>query len=465
MKLSKRVSAGVLWGVGAVLTGVLLFDIFQDWLGQGEPLASTLLENSPPLALSLSFLYATYWLYHHRSRLYLATVTRWTLVGVVGILFVLGWVIGNQALQSRFKPLVIVAHTAIGGALAGAVVGYAAANVRESQNAVEAERDRWQSLFENDPAGIADLRFENGTPVVETCNAAFREFFALEDTEIEGESLTVLLDHDGDDIEANLAGALERERTYATEVTGETGELAHFKLRVVPYGTGGETQRAFAIYTDVTELREAQAELEGQMQQLEASNERLQQFAYIASHDLQEPLRMVSSYMGLLEDEYRDELDEEAQEYIDFAADGADRMQAMIDGLLEYSRVRTEGEEFTKVDTAEALEDALQALELRIEEASATVTYDDLPAVEADRSQLSQLFQNLVENAIDHGGEGVTVEIDSERRDGEVVFSVADDGPGIPESQQDRIFELFARGDRDGTGSRRRLTAAAGRAY
>jgi chemotaxis family two-component system sensor kinase Cph1 len=438
-----------MWAVGVVLMGVLVFDIYQDWIQQGEPLISTLLENSPPLALSGTLLYGTYWLYRRRSRRYLATVARWTLVGLIGIMFVLGWVIGNQALQSQFKPFVIVAHTAIGGALAGAGVGYATAGIEQSRATVETERDRWQSLFENDHGGIAELRFESGTPVVETCNEAFRELFELGERAVEGKRLTDLVEHEQTDVGDDIAAAIKREETFSTEVTTTTGEATYFKLRVVPYGIGKGEKRAFAIYTDVTELHETQEELQARMDDLEASNERLQQFAYIASHDLQEPLRMVSSYMGLLEEEYRDELDAEAREYIDFAADGADRMQDMIDGLLAYSRVQTEGEEFAAIDATEALEEALQALELRIEEADATVRYDDLPTVEADRSQLSQLFQNLVENAIDHGGEDVTVDIDGQRRDSEVVFSVEDDGPGIPESQQERVFELFARGDRD----------------
>jgi PAS domain S-box-containing protein len=452
MQLSKRAYAGALWVVGVGLMGVLVFDIYQDWIVQGEALASTLLENSPPLALAASFLYAVVWLYRTKSRRYLAAVTRWTLVGLGGIMLVLGWVIGNQALQSKFKPFVIVTHTAIGGALAGAGIGYATAGVKQSRAVAESERDRWQALFENDPGGIADLRFDGPTPVVEACNDAFRELFYLGERAVEGEQLTSLVAHDGAAIDDELVAAIDEGETYTTEIT-TTGRESYFRLRVVPYGVGESERRAFAIYTDVTELREAQEELEAQMAELQASNERLQQFAYIASHDLQEPLRMVSSYMGLLESEYRDELDEEAQEYIDFAADGADRMQAMIDGLLEYSRVQTEGEEFSSVDATAALEDALQALELRIDEANATVSHGTLPAVEADESQLSQLFQNLVENAIDHCEEGVHVEIDAERRGDEIQFSVSDDGRGVPESQQDRIFELFASGERGDGGT------------
>jgi len=452
MGFSKRAYAGFLGAVGAGFVAILAYDVYDDWVNQGEPLVSTLLENSPPIVLALLFLYLTYWLYRNRSELYLAIVARWIIIGLVGVMFVLGWVLGNQATQSRFKPFVIVGHTAIAGGLAGIAIGYATASVRESRQSVATERDRWESLFQNDPGAIADLRFEDGTPVVEVCNESFTEFFRVPAAAAAGESLAALVDHERADIGAEIAETVEDGERYGTEVTVTGTESTHFKLRVVPYGIGEGKKRAFAIYTDVTELRETQQELETRMEDLEAWNERLQQFAYIASHDLQEPLRMVSSYMSLLESEYRDDLDEQAQEYIDFAADGADRMQAMIDGLLEYSRVETEGEDFTEVDATEELETAIQALELRIAEADATVSYDDLPAVQADRSQLSELFQNLIENAINHGPDGISVEIDAEHRNGEVVFSVSDDGPGIPESQQGGIFELFKRGDREGNG-------------
>ena len=198
-------------------------------------------------------------------------------------------------------------------------------------------------------------------------------------------------------------------------------------------------------------LEAAIDDLEQTVQRLEASNDRLQQFAYVASHDLQEPARMVSSYMSLLESEYGDELDEEAQEYMDFAVDGADRMQAMIDGLLDYSRVETNAEEFSETDASAVFAETLTDLNLLIEERDATVTHDDLPTVHADRSQLGQLFQNLVENAIQHGGDGVHV--GAQIREDAVVFSVEDNGEGIPENRQDRIFDIFEQGSRDDEGT------------
>ena len=199
------------------------------------------------------------------------------------------------------------------------------------------------------------------------------------------------------------------------------------------------------------DLEQAIAQLERTVERLEKSNERLQQFAYVASHDLQEPARMVSSYVSLLDAEYGDELDEEAQEYMDFAVDGADRMQDMIDALLDYARIQTEAEEFTAVDAGTVLSETVTDLGLLIDERDATVTHDDLPAVHADRAQLGQVFQNLVENAIQHGGK--EIHVGAEQSDDEVVFAVSDDGDGIPERQQDKIFEIFEQGSRDDEGT------------
>jgi signal transduction histidine kinase len=351
--------------------------------------------------------------------------------------------------QSQFKPLLLGTHTAIGGAIAGGGIGDTIAYIRESRAEIEAERNRWQSLFRNDPNGIVDLAVRDGRPVIEAANEQFATLFSP--SAFEGNTLQSVVDHT-DTALPDLADAIADETALATEFTTTIdGEEKHLTAQLVPYSTGTEP-KAFLLYTDITDLRETQAELESQMDQLEESNERLQQFAYIASHDLQEPLRMVSSYMSLLESEYKDELDDEAQEYIDFAADGADRMQQMIDALLEYSRVRTDGEAFAETDANAVLTETLQSLELRIDESGATVTSDDLPTVEADRSQLGQLFQNLISNAIDHA-DGPTIHVGSETRAYAVVFSVTDDGPGIPESQQETIFELFRRGDRDGDGT------------
>ena len=162
---------------------------------------------------------------------------------------------------------------------------------------------------------------------------------------------------------------------------------------------------------------------------------------------------MVSSYISLLAEEYGDELDAEGREYMDFAVDGAERMQSMIDGLLEYARVQTRAEDFSETDAATVLADTCTDLSMHIAEHDATVTHDPLPRVEADVNQLGQLLQNLVKNAIEHGGESPSVHVSAEEQEGAYIFSVSDDGPGIPAGQQDRLFQLFQQGSRDGGGT------------
>ncbi|MFP8954733.1 PAS domain S-box protein [Natrialbaceae archaeon A-arb3/5] len=180
--------------------------------------------------------------------------------------------------------------------------------------------------------------------------------------------------------------------------------------------------------------------------ELQESNERLEQFAYAASHDLQEPLRMVSSYLQLIEQRYADELDEDGEEFVAYAVDGAERMRDMIDGLLKYSRVETEGDPFERVDLDTVLEDVSGDLQLSIAEHDAAITVDSLPTVEGDASQLRQVFQNLLENAIEYSGdEPPQVHITAERDGDQWVLSVSDEGIGIDPDDDERVFEVFQR--------------------
>jgi len=154
-------------------------------------------------------------------------------------------------------------------------------------------------------------------------------------------------------------------------------------------------------------------------QKLEASNERLEQFAYAASHDLQEPLRMVSSYLQLVDQRYGEDLDEDGREFIEFAVDGAERMRAMIEGLLRYSRVETQGDPFEPVDLEKVLADVLDDLAVRVEETDAAITHGSLPTVDGDPNQLRQLVQNLLKNAIEYSGdEPPRVDVTAERQAG-----------------------------------------------
>lgn len=204
---------------------------------------------------------------------------------------------------------------------------------------------------------------------------------------------------------------------------------------------------------DISARKEREQELEETKKELAQSNEKLEQFAYVASHDLQEPLRMISSYMELLEEQLGEELASETKEYMEFAADGAERMKAMIDGLLQYSRVQTDGDPFETVDSDALLDEILQNLELKIAESGVEISRNQLPTVTADRTQLGQVFQNLIKNAIEHSDENTVVEITATTHEDHTEFAVADNGPGIPEDLQNDIFDMFNKsGSSDGTG-------------
>ena len=211
------------------------------------------------------------------------------------------------------------------------------------------------------------------------------------------------------------------------------------------------SESGLSIYIhDITDRREYQ-------RKLEVSNERLEQFAHAASHDLQEPLRMVSSYLQLIDRRYGDELDADGREFLEFAVDGADRMREMIESLLAYSRVETRGEPFESVDLDDVLDEVCNDLQRRIAESGAEIEAEPLPRVEGDASQLRQLLQNLVDNAIEYSGdEPPRIRIAAERRGDEWAISVEDDGIGIDPDDQDRVFEVFQRlhttDEYDGTG-------------
>ncbi|MBI5309219.1 MAG: PAS domain S-box protein [Planctomycetes bacterium] len=186
--------------------------------------------------------------------------------------------------------------------------------------------------------------------------------------------------------------------------------------------------------------------LKQMVKELERSNSELQQFAYVASHDLQEPLRMVSSYTQLLGRRYKGKLDADADEFIAYAVDGAVRMQMLINDLLEYSRVGTRGKPFEMVNCLDIFDQAISNLKMAIEESGAVITHDGLPMVMADVLQFTQLFQNLLGNAIKfRGKETPCIHVSAIQKEGEWVFSIRDNGIGIDPQYVDRIFVIFQR--------------------
>jgi PAS domain S-box-containing protein len=217
-------------------------------------------------------------------------------------------------------------------------------------------------------------------------------------------------------------------------------------------GAGGLLY-GIAQVQDITERKRAEeglahvaAELEQRAIELERSNADLAQFAYVASHDLSEPLRMVSSYVQLLERRYGDKLDTDAHEFIEFAVDGVNRMQRLIDDLLAYSRVGTSEYELERVDLAALVDDTLGGMRATVGESGATVTHAGLPTVTGDPRQLRQLFQNLISNGIKFVKDGPPrIEVSATRDGREWRFCVADNGIGIDPQHADRIFAVFKR--------------------
>ena len=197
---------------------------------------------------------------------------------------------------------------------------------------------------------------------------------------------------------------------------------------------------------EVAARRQTEDELRKTLADLERSNRELEQFAYVASHDLQEPLRMVSSYTQLLADRYEDQLDEKAKKFINYAVNGAVRMQQLIHDLLLFSRVSTRGAVFEPADTHTALGMAVANLGEAIRESGTVVTNDGLPRIIGDQTQLAQVFQNLISNAIKFSGRGQPrIHVSAEEEDRHWLFSVKDNGIGIDSRYKDKVFVIFQR--------------------
>ncbi len=238
---------------------------------------------------------------------------------------------------------------------------------------------------------------------------------------------------------------LDRERAHApiNRLIWTVGGVG--LLLVMPLAGFG-VWASWKLVREQRDLVSARQALEDTVAELKRSNADLQQFAYVASHDLQEPLRMVSSYTQLLARRYRGKLDSDADEFIGYAVDGANRMQTLINDLLAYSRVTAQGKVFERVDCNGLLEEVLSNLRVADEQNRAVVTHDPLPTVMADRGQLGQLFQNLIGNAIKfRGEEPPQIHVSAEQRTGEWLFSVRDNGIGVGPEYAERIFVIFQR--------------------
>jgi PAS domain S-box-containing protein len=206
------------------------------------------------------------------------------------------------------------------------------------------------------------------------------------------------------------------------------------------------TKTILLAIEDITERKRMEEKLEKILADFGRSNVELEQFAYVASHDLQEPLRMVTSFTQLLEKRYKNKLDRDADEFIGFIVDGALRMQSMINDLLQYSRIGTRGKPFIVTDFESILNQALINLKVTIEENNAIITHDPLPTLMADPSQMTQVFQNLLSNAIKfRSKEMPRVHVSAQKKEKKWIFSLRDNGIGIAPEFFEKLFILFQR--------------------
>jgi signal transduction histidine kinase len=247
---------------------------------------------------------------------------------------------------------------------------------------------------------------------------------ALTVDNLEGSELQdAVPDELGEQMTPHYRAAIEEEeqQTFEPEYDG-----TYYLFRALPVrDEEGNVYAGMSISQDITDRQEYQ-------RRLEESNERLEQFAHAASHDLQEPLRMISSYLQPLENRDEDDLDEEAREFIEFAVDGADRMRTMVDALLEYSRIESRGEPFEPVDLDAVLASVREDLQVELAESDADLTVEELPRVEGDANQLRQLFQNLLDNAIEYSGDAPPrIHVSAERTGSEWVVSVQNEGSAL----------------------------------
>jgi PAS domain S-box-containing protein len=320
---------------------------------------------------------------------------------------------------------------------------------KRAEKALSVSEVRFRSLVHsaNDAIILA-----NWSGNIISWNQGAHNMFGYLEEEVLGKPLTLIMPQHYR--EGHLKGLERFQAAGEAHVIGKTVELHGLRkggmefpieLNLSTWKTSEGTLFS-GIIRDITERKRADERLAARTKELARSNADLEQFAYVASHDLQEPLRMVANFTQLLARRYKDKLDASAHEFIGFAVDGATRMQRLIGDLLDYSRVGTRGKEFAETDCSSVLGQAVANMRGVIAAGSAIVSNGDLPTVMADAGQLVQVFQNLIGNAIKfRGAEPPRVHVSAERKENHWEFSVRDNGIGIDSQYAERIFIIFQR--------------------
>jgi PAS domain S-box-containing protein len=358
---------------------------------------------------------------------------------------VLDSIIFNVSWPDLFGRTAFVAVCLAGGLL----VSHLMRKQLQGQAALQESEIRYRRLHETMRDAFVQLDLDGR---IVDFNPAYREMIGYGEDALRGLNHTSLTPSKRHAAEAEIVQSqvirLGRSEVYESEHIRADGTVFPVELRTFliqddalnPIGM-------WSIVRDITQRKQIELEREKAMLALEKSNEDLKQFAYVASHDLQEPLRMVSSYTQLLEERYRNRLDDKANKYIHYAVDGAARMQSLIRDLLAFSRVETHAHEFKTVEAHNALGMAVVNLKTMIDDTGALVISDDLPRIQADETQLSLVFQNLINNGIKFQNKLGTprIHISALRQIDCWRFSVQDNGIGIESKYKDKIFQVFQR--------------------
>lgn len=311
-----------------------------------------------------------------------------------------------------------------------------------TEESLSESQEKYYYLYENAPVGMYHTKID-GSKILEINNTAC-EMLGFTKEELLGKSSAVRwADHDRRNEILKILKECGVATNFEADVLKKDGSRISCLLSMKIYKEKGFIE---GFIVDITEHKQAGDKLRKTLNDLERSNKELEQFAYVASHDLQEPLRMISSYTQLLERRYQDKLDQDANDFMHYAVDGANRMQALIDDLLDYSRVTTRGKEFRSVDVNSAFAKVLMNLKAKIEKISAIITTDELPVIMADEGQLTRLLQNLIDNALKYSGqESPKIHIGCKDLQDSWQFSVRDNGIGIADEFNERIFVIFQR--------------------
>ncbi|MGE5400930.1 MAG: sensor histidine kinase [Ignavibacteriales bacterium] len=315
--------------------------------------------------------------------------------------------------------------------------------LRLARDKAEINAEKFLELYDFAPSGYLTLQSDG---IIRELNFSSAKILGMERSILIGRNFKVFISAESKSIfDDFFENVLKSNTKLSCELMLDIEDNA--PMFVYIEGKNSENGQSCSLtMIDITHRRIAEEILKQTLGALEKSNAELQQFAYAASHDLQEPLRMITNYIKLLEKKLKNTLDDQTTRYLEFITDGAKRMQSLIHGLLSYSRITTHREAFSLTDLNNVIGNVLKDLELAITDSKAVIQVFNLPRIMAEPTQMHQLFQNLIANAIKFRGEiNPVISINFQRKERSLLFCVRDNGIGLKPEFSDRIFLLFQR--------------------